>query len=146
MYSYSLNDNQVDEKLEILKYASEKIEIAQSILNNDIYIKQASNSNTENNEITLAHMNFTKALINCEKTLLNQFQDITMVSNALEILYLAFLSPYNRNNFQNRYDYNQTINNFITKIVEITLDNSQKNKINTIRNYILKTNAYTDDV
>jgi hypothetical protein len=138
MYAYKLPYDKMKDKLNALKSASEKIEIAKSLVTREVYKKQTFMGNIENNQITLSHMNFTKSIIDCEICLLEKFNNLELLDAAIQELFEASNSPYNYNNIQDSYysDDNKTVSDFLNHCAEINLNNIQRERVNFIRNTI----------
>lgn len=67
--------------------------------------------------ISMAHVEYTKALILCHKCELKQYANKDENSNAIELLYSAFSSPHNSYAYAKRdaFNYNDAIGKIITR-------------------------------
>lgn len=131
-----------EQKILKLQAAMEKIDIALSIVNQEINNKEKKGLPVDNNLITVSHMKFTKSLISCGLCLLEDFADAEFISNTTDLLYESIMSPYNYSKLQD-YDQNKTLTEFINKGKETLTDDSIAKKLVQIMNQIYQVNRET---
>lgn len=70
-------------------------------------------------QISIAHIEYTKALVLCHQANLDRYQDVSENTKAVEILYQALLSPYNSYDFikSDIYNYDNVVMNLITALI-----------------------------
>ena len=140
MESYQVIDES-QKKLK-LQSAMEKIDIALSIVKQEINNKELKGLKVDNNLITVSHMNFTKSLISCELCLLEDFSDLDFFSTTTDLLYESIMSPYNYSKLQD-YDQNKTLTEYINKGEKVSIDASISKKLVDIMNQIYQVNRET---
>lgn len=135
MYSYLLKQDETKKELhtEILEKALNKIQIAISIVEEEIRKKFSSSRNTDNNEITLAHMNFTKTIIDCECCIDENFLNIETVEECIVGLDKVLQSPYNYLNMEHQEQGN-TLKKFISQCRCVNLSSESKKIMNRVSN------------
>lgn len=84
-------DPDADNRLITLKDARDKIFIASSLVENEF-----NATGNENLQITLDHIEFTRATILSEMATINNLQNINEICEALDSIEVACRSPYNR--------------------------------------------------
>lgn len=135
MYSYLLKQDETKKELhtETLEKALNKIQIAISIVEEEIRKKLSSSRNTDNNEITLAHMNFTKTIIDCECCIDENFLNIEAVEECIVGVDKVLQSPYNYLKMEQQEQEN-TLKKFINQCRCVNLSSESKKIMNRVSN------------
>lgn len=105
----------------------------------DSNINEIARSSSPKLEITLAHIQYTMALIQCEICKVNHYKNMDEIDKAIELLFIALYSPYNIDEgkiSQNNSTQSRWLKEFLTKLIttEISNDLSEdnKNKLNAL--------------
>lgn len=92
-----------------------------------------ANKNNEKVLISLAHIDFTIALIYARKSSLSEYNDINIFKKSLEAIYIALLSPYNKEYCTNLLKRNEKkINDIKAFLLYIQINSLEKYNLSAI--------------
>ena len=111
----SMYEESIEKKLNCLTEASRYINVAKQI-----FEERYKKSLNDKILISIAHLDYTQALILCHKCNTKKFMDKDENTNALFALYEALCSPYNSYEYavHDSFNYGNVINQMIIKITQ----------------------------
>ncbi|WP_294017043.1 SIR2 family protein [uncultured Treponema sp.] len=136
---YLNTSSNTKQNIEYIIKAKDKIIIAESLINKVIENKQLNNEDIYRNTITLAHMQFTEALILCELAKNNKYNNHQIMKNIIEILHSILITSVISDSFMQGFERSSIINEFLLQANKIFSDDKAlKIKISNILTYMIK--------
>ncbi len=107
-------ETDTSKKLKLLEKAYRDASVSHSA-----FKKRYEDTGNEKIQISIAHVEYTKALVLCHQAKLNHYKNVTENTRAVEILYKALFSPYNSYDFAKTdiYNYGNAVMGFITTLI-----------------------------
>lgn len=101
-------------RLEFLEKAYRDASVSLSIFN-----KRYEDTENEKVMISIAHVEYTKAIVLCHRAKIQQYQNVTENTQAVELLNKALSSPYNSSDYikTDIYNYDNVVQALITELI-----------------------------
>lgn len=89
-----------------------------AVVSNEVFVKRFETFHNEKINISVAHTEYTKAIIACHMAKTKEYADTKLNSDAIESLCIALRSPYNSYDFakKDRYNYGNVIKDIIQSL------------------------------
>lgn len=107
-------EREAPNKMMYLKKAYRDANVAHSV-----FEKRYEDTGNEKTLISIAHVEYTKALVLCHQANVNSYQDGSQNTNAVKLLHNALCSPYNSYDFakSDTYNYGNVVLNLVTELI-----------------------------